>query len=259
MTWYYVSGGQQAGPVDQATFDQLLHGGVITPDTLVWREGMPSWVPHRQLVVELPGGAPSAMTPPAPGHQRCFYCSRTFPETEVVVLAGGHVCASCKPVVLQRLQEGTLTTLQRYRYAGFWIRFVAYMIDNLLIGIVQSIVTVIVMIPFIGAAGNIDPANMLPFFIAYGGAVVFSLFANAAYEAYFLGRNGATPGKMILGLKVIRPDGRPVTWKTGLFRFLAKILSSLTLSIGYMMAGWDEEKRSLHDRVCDTRVIYASQ
>ena len=160
--------------------------------------------------------------------------------------------------MLQRLQEGTLSTLHSHRYAGFWIRFVAYMIDNLLLGVVNSIVTVAAMIPFISTARGGDPFESAAFLIAYGGSVLFSVALNAAYEAYFLGKSGATPGKAVLGLKVIRPDGRPLTWKTGLYRFFAKILSSLTLSIGYMMAGWDEEKRALHDRILDTRVVYSS-
>lgn len=258
MTWYYVSGGQQAGPVDQAAFDELIRGGVITPETLVWKEGMANWQPQRSLLVEIPSAASTAYATPAAGQQRCFYCRQTFAEDEVVTLAGGFVCATCKPVVLQRLQEGTLTTLQQYRYAGFWIRYVAYMIDYLLLGVVQSIFTIAAMAPFLNARG-IDPDRMVPFMIAYGGAVVFSLVVNALYEAYFLGKNGATPGKMVLGLKVIRPDGRPVTWKTGLGRFFAKLLSGLTLMIGYIMAGWDDEKRALHDRVCDTRVVYAAK
>ncbi|MBY0374004.1 MAG: RDD family protein [Bryobacteraceae bacterium] len=262
MTWYYVSGGQQAGPVDQTTFDDLRRGGIITPETLVWREGLPNWQPYRTFIAEIPHSSSPAYTPVAPGQQRCFYCRQSFSELEVVSLAGGYVCATCKPIVLQRLQEGTLTTLQQQRYAGFWIRFVAYMIDNLLLGIVNSIVSIAALMPFIGAAtrgGSPDPFQITGFLIAYVGSILFSLVLYGAYESYFLGKNGATPGKMILGLKVIRPDGRPITWKTGLGRYFAKLLSSLTLSIGYMMAGWDDEKRSLHDRICDTRVVFASK
>jgi uncharacterized RDD family membrane protein YckC len=66
---------------------------------------------------------------------------------------------------------------------------------------------------------------------------------------------GATPGKMALGLKIVRPDGGPISAGRAVGRYFAEILSALTLMIGYMMAGWDSEKRALHDRIADTRVI----
>ena len=56
-------------------------------------------------------------------------------------------------------------------------------------------------------------------------------------------------------LKIVRPDGAPITYLRAFGRYFAEILSTLILFIGFMMAGWDEEKRALHDRICDTRVI----
>jgi uncharacterized RDD family membrane protein YckC len=61
---------------------------------------------------------------------------------------------------------------------------------------------------------------------------------------------------MALGLKVIRADGGPISAGLALGRYLAQILSALIFGIGYIIAGFDSEKRSLHDRICDTRVIY---
>ena len=76
-----------------------------------------------------------------------------------------------------------------------------------------------------------------------------------AYEVYFIGRFGATLGKMALKLKVVRPDGSPVSYMRALGRHFAKYLSAIILLIGYIMAAFDEEKRALHDRICDTRVV----
>jgi len=72
---------------------------------------------------------------------------------------------------------------------------------------------------------------------------------------YFLGKFSATPGKMALGLKVLRADGEMITYPRALGRFFAEFLSSVILAIGYIMAAFDEEKRALHDRICDTRVV----
>jgi uncharacterized RDD family membrane protein YckC len=49
-----------------------------------------------------------------------------------------------------------------------------------------------------------------------------------------------------------------MTWSLAVGRYFAHMLSAFTLYIGYMMAGWDEEKRALHDRICDTRVVTGS-
>jgi hypothetical protein len=45
MKWYYVEGGQQQGPVSDAELEGKSRAGAITPETLVWREGMANWQP----------------------------------------------------------------------------------------------------------------------------------------------------------------------------------------------------------------------
>jgi uncharacterized membrane protein YjgN (DUF898 family) len=60
MQWFYASNGQQKGPVSDEEFEKLVREGVIRSDTLVWRAGMPAWVPHWQL------GTGSAGLPPLP-------------------------------------------------------------------------------------------------------------------------------------------------------------------------------------------------
>jgi len=93
---------------------------------------------------------------------------------------------------------------------------------------------------------------------AGGDGVAFTLIMSMAYFVGFNGRFGATPGKMVLKLKIVRPDGEPISYGRAFGRYFAKMLSSLIFCIGYMMAGWDEQKRALHDRIADTRVIHVS-
>ena len=45
MTWFFVNAGQQAGPISDIQLDEYILGGKILPDTLIWREGMESWLP----------------------------------------------------------------------------------------------------------------------------------------------------------------------------------------------------------------------
>jgi uncharacterized RDD family membrane protein YckC len=86
-------------------------------------------------------------------------------------------------------------------------------------------------------------------------ATVFSFVAMLTYEVVFLGKYGATPGKMALKLKVIRADGLPMSYGLAAGRYLGKILSGMLLLIGFIIAAFDEQKRALHDRICDTRVV----
>jgi uncharacterized RDD family membrane protein YckC len=76
-----------------------------------------------------------------------------------------------------------------------------------------------------------------------------------SYQTLFVGRFGATPGKMACGLRVVTADGGRVTYARALARYFSTIISAVTLMIGFVMAAFDEEKRALHDRICDTRVV----
>jgi uncharacterized RDD family membrane protein YckC len=86
---------------------------------------------------------------------------------------------------------------------------------------------------------------------------VFSFAIGIIYQGFFLGWRGQTPGKMATNVKVVTPDGQPIGWGRAFARPLAETLSGLILGIGYLMAFWDPEKRTLHDRLAGTRVIKA--
>jgi uncharacterized RDD family membrane protein YckC len=86
-----------------------------------------------------------------------------------------------------------------------------------------------------------------------------SILIGLAYEVYFLTSKGATPGKMACGLKVVTAEGGPITTPRAVGRHFAQILSAIILFIGYIMAAFDEQKRALHDRICDTRVIISKK
>jgi uncharacterized RDD family membrane protein YckC len=88
------------------------------------------------------------------------------------------------------------------------------------------------------------------------GFQLLSFAIGIVYEVTFLRYRGATPGKMALGLKVVRSNGAPLGWGISVGRYFMQVVSTIILFIGFIMAGFDDEKRALHDRVCDTRVIY---
>jgi uncharacterized RDD family membrane protein YckC len=168
---------------------------------------------------------------------QCSLCKREF-EEEAVIKAGDYrVCAECKPLFFQRLREG-LSLTGEMTYGGFWIRFGARMVDSILL----LAVGVLLMV-----AGGFGKGSFLLRLLGYPIAI--------AYETYFVGRYGATLGKMACGLKVVRSEGQNVSYGRAFGRYWACLLSSMTLTIGYIMAAFDSQKRALHDRICDTRVI----
>jgi len=114
MNWYYAAGGQQQGPVDDAQLDALIQAGTVTPDTLIWREGMPNWQPQRQAR-PTSGGSSAVAAPPmaAPpiaggtvGEVVCAECGKLFTKDNAIQYGTAWVCAACKPVFLQKLREG---------------------------------------------------------------------------------------------------------------------------------------------------------
>ena len=83
------------------------------------------------------------------------------------------------------------------------------------------------------------------YFVVYG-----------AYSIFFIGKYGATPGKMACKIKVVDATGAQIGYGRATGRFFAEILSGLICYIGYIMVAFDDQKRALHDRICNTRVIY---
>ncbi len=269
MNWHYAEDGRQVGPVSEDRVLELVRTGVIQPDTLIWQTGMAEWMPFR----ESPLGTPPPLRAPLSAMQRaCNSCGLLFPSSDLAMFGETAICTACKPMWVQRLRQGMVSAAPLpYHYAGFWIRVVAQLIDSLITGAVlgtlffllygSSLFTMFQKIAEAGAQGSQpDPAEtvalMAPIMATIWSFQLLALAAAVAYSAYFLVKFGATPGKMAVGIKVIRADGGPIRVGQAIGRYFAYILSGLILYIGYMMAGWDSQKRALHDMIVDTRVVY---
>jgi len=188
----------------------------------------------------------------------CAQCGRTFGQSDLVPIAGNWVCGDCKAAFLSRIVAGGPAAASSLRYAGVGIRFGARFIDGLVF-IVPFVIFAILVLPNVlrTAAANRTPAANGTFVLA---ALVFSLF----YEVLMLRYWGATLGKMACGLKVVRADGSSLDWGVSFGRYFmynvvicaVPFVNWILLITTAIMAGTDEQKRGLHDRVCDTRVIY---
>jgi uncharacterized RDD family membrane protein YckC len=197
------------------------------------------------------------MTQQAPAQTvlACSQCGRTFGQGDLVQIAGNWVCGDCKAAFLSRLMAGGAARSSRWHYGGFWIRFAGVFID----GILMQVVRIPMSLLFLGAVMS-PLATARPNPAAFTGAMLTLTFVTTLiaflYEVIMIRYFGATLGKMAVGVKVVRTDGSGVSWGISIGRYFMKIVSGLILLIGYIMAGFDDEKRALHDRVCDTRVVY---
>jgi uncharacterized RDD family membrane protein YckC len=184
----------------------------------------------------------------------CAQCGRTFGQSDLVPIAGNWVCGACKPAFLSRVVAGGAATSSRWHYGGFWIRFAGVFIDGILLQIVKIPMSLLFLGTVISPLARARPNT------AFTGAMLTLTFISTLiaflYEVIMIRYFGATLGKMAVGVRVVRTDGSGLGWGISIGRYFMKIVSGVILFIGYIMAGFDDEKRALHDRVCDTRVIY---
>jgi len=263
MDWYYEDDNHKVGPVTDTEMSTLVKSGKIGSGTKVWNEKISKWTTYGELmgevVAEVPGDtmpqAEHTVTRPEFDNQdavaqdsTCLECGRTFPIDDMVQHGEFNICASCKEVFFQKVKEGV--SIGDMNYGGFWIRFGAKIIDNLITGAVGAGVAIMGGVSV--GLSNPNPTSFPPAMIA---VIAFQYLFPIAYTTFFLGKYSATPGKMACGLKVVTADGRSITYLRAFGRYFAEIISGLTLCIGYIIAAFDYEKRTLHDRICTTRVI----
>lgn len=196
----------------------------------------------------------------------CSQCGRAFAPSDLVQIAGTWVCAECKPAFLSRVMASGAAPVSplAWRYGGFWIRCGGRFIDGIVLGVPIMIIA-LVLIPNLLRTAESSPGANPAAFMSFGITFLLLGFAaGACYEILMLKYCSGTVGKMACGLKVIRSDGRSLGWGVCFGRFFMwnivtsgiPYLNFILMLISSIMAGVDGEKRALHDRVCDTRVVY---
>lgn len=159
-------------------------------------------------------------------------------------------------------QNVTIPLEPVFHYAGFWKRFVAYLLDQIII----SIVAIFIIIPFFAMIGfsffssDFEVSEELVFTIitAYFSFIILAVAAEWLYFALMESMKGATIGKMALGIIVTDLQGNRISFGRATGRYFGKIISSLTLCIGYIMAGFTQRKQALHDMIAGCLVINKS-
>jgi uncharacterized RDD family membrane protein YckC len=153
----------------------------------------------------------------------CATCGKELSDSAVA-------CPACGQPTGVQAAGGLMAAGAYAPYAGFWVRFVARLIDGLILLIPSAI---------LGSRSQ------------FGGLLI-----GFAYEWLMIAFNdGRTVGKMALGIRIARPDGSAVDLGTAAARAGMAIVSSIPFLLGYIWAAWDPEKRTWHDMVADTRAF----
>jgi uncharacterized RDD family membrane protein YckC len=147
-----------------------------------------------------------------------------------------------RPEILQAMQEP--------HYAGFWRRFVAIVIDEILLGIVSIVFSVSYLLTFMNGP------DVKFFKITALSNWIFSALLHWLYFTLMESSpKQATLGKMAIGIIVTGYDGKRITFLRANGRYFGKFLSSLFFGIGFMMAGITKRKQALHDMLAETLVV----
>jgi uncharacterized RDD family membrane protein YckC len=179
------------------------------------------------------------------------YCSRCGTQNS----SDSQFCIHCGCAL------GTVPTVQPTavvtapRYGGFWVRVIAAIVDAIIVQVVVVPISFIVgmVVGVAGVATHSTGSGIQLISSGLGGLI--GLVGDWLYGAMMESSvRQATLGKMIFGMKVTDLQGRRISFGRATGRHFAKILSALTLCIGFIMAGFTEKKQALHDMIAGTLV-----
>jgi uncharacterized RDD family membrane protein YckC len=153
--------------------------------------------------------------------------------------------------------------LGEIRPAGFWRRFVAYIIDSMIIAVISFPVSMM-LLPFqlfsMGSTPGVgqEMAAIQGMVVSMSLGWLIGLVVRFFYYGWFYKNKGGSPGKLAMDLRVVDTGTGAYLnyWRTFGREAIGKLLSALILYIGYIMAGVREDKRALHDIIFDTQVIH---
>jgi uncharacterized RDD family membrane protein YckC len=242
-------GNVPTGPFTRAQLAEKLRSGEFSLSDLAFVEGLSQWTPLRDVlarvdVTEMPLPPPVTAPPvPAPVSPPSAYS-----------------------------YAATMQPPSHLVFAGFWVRFAAYLIDAVILSVPIGILGVIVGVVMVAAGAasgfthsmqnfNSDsPANAaFPIAIVLFELVIGAGFAVLGWLYFALLESGphqGTYGKQIMNLKVTGMTGERVSIGRASGRFFSKIITGMVpFAMGYIMMVFMDKKQALHDLIASTLVV----
>jgi uncharacterized RDD family membrane protein YckC len=180
------------------------------------------------------------------GLRYCSRCGQPYCPDCLVNIRGNTYCATCKNEQMLDLSSGVDQNV--LELAGIGRRFGALFLDGLLLSI-PVVVLFVLLIVTMSSNPNFNPIWFQP-------ALLLVIIVYVVYEALMLGARGQTLGKMAMKIRVVRPDGTPISKGQAWGRaFMRQILASCLSIFNYLPAFFTKDRTCLHDLVANTRVV----
>jgi uncharacterized RDD family membrane protein YckC len=154
-----------------------------------------------------------------------------------------------------------------WQLAGWWRRVGAHIIDFIVIGVIAAVFLGI-FAAFTSAGFLVgDTTGVIAAILGVAGFLLCVVVAAFLYAPLMMARtNGQTLGRMMVGIRVVRANGRPIDFGYAALREVAvkwflfgavggSVTFGLASIVDYLWPLWDEENRALHDLVVDSRTI----
>jgi len=171
--------------------------------------------------------------------------------------AGPHDAKTAPAVVPPEASAGAATPADPASLpkGGFWLRSVAFLADvGLVVALTVAGGILVGMAVQIGGVFSSAPQADLDW-LEWMATRLFSAVIDVCYFTLFVGWRGQTPGKMLLGLKIIRISGEEVGYARALLRWFGQGLGLLLFGLGFLMVAFSRRKQGLHDKLAGTYVI----
>jgi uncharacterized RDD family membrane protein YckC len=142
------------------------------------------------------------------------------------------------------------------QYAGAISRAVAFGIDLVIISLTLLVVTALALTVEGFFPGRILAGVRLAITVA--AEVVGAVFT-IAYPIVFWALLAETPGDMLMGLRIVRTDGKRMNLRCALLRYLGCLLAALPLFLGFLWILVDDRRQGWHDKIAGTYVLYVAR
>lgn len=258
------------GPVPEDVLHRLAARGGFDEETLVRREGMDTWLAYKHVAPKVLSGTEQLETVRVRVEtERCDGCGRKQAQTRLQVIDGQLICPDCRPTYLRHARVAGDVAYKTKPTAGPR-RVVAYILDFVLLSLpIFFFVAFFVDNYMENLDGrSVEDVSLFGYYypiLPHIGLAFIVL--QIMYDTLFVGRFGATPGKLLMGLEIVRADGRPVGYTLAFGRSLTLVVFGFIIShfpfympdilfvIYYGIAFFEKQRRAGHDFVCGTRVI----
>ena len=282
--WYYSdTQRQQQGPISTDELTILHQQGAVTPETLVWRDGMSDWRPWREVMAEIiasntgndtvidmvvePAAGMGVVPTTETGSATLQVATEAAPDHVNDRIDDSFESSPYSPpkAAVTHSHNAHLDA-GRVVYAGFLKRFAGLFIDNTITMVLSyAVIIPMYMMAGLGVFGmkstteNPFESGMFIGVLLGTYAVAFTL-PSLYYGWMQASSKQATLGKMAAGIKIVRSDGSRIGFWRGFLRHLAQILFAmfscgLGSLISAIMTAVTERKQALHDMICDTVVV----